>query len=80
MPGRPPKAVAELGAAPRRRDDGMRSPAQKVDMALANLNTARHWLEDASRDLRQGRDASVKPVVSHAKLQLSTWNSSDSSP
>jgi DNA-binding SARP family transcriptional activator len=54
VPGRPSKAAAELGAAPRRRADGVRSPAQKVDMALANLNTARHWLEDASRELRQG--------------------------
>jgi DNA-binding SARP family transcriptional activator len=52
VPGRP---VQSIGIAPRRRSDGTRSPAQKVDMALANLNTARHWLEEASDDLR--RDA-----------------------
>lgn len=52
VPGRPAQT---LGGAPRRRSDDARSPAQKVDMALANLNTARHWLEEASDDLR--RDA-----------------------
>ena len=54
VPGRPPQATGNLGAAPRRRSDGSRSPAQKVDMALANINTARHWLEETSLDLRRG--------------------------
>jgi hypothetical protein len=44
-------------AAPRRRSDGSRTPAQKVDMALANINTARHWLEETSDDLRRGTPA-----------------------
>lgn len=47
-PAEPPKATA-----PRRRFDTSRTPAQKVDMALSNINTARSWLEDASRDLRR---------------------------
>jgi DNA-binding SARP family transcriptional activator len=55
LPGRPPKATAELGGLPRRRTDGTHTPAQKVDMALANVNSARHWLEDASRDLHGER-------------------------
>ena|SRR5688572_14882706 len=53
VPGRPPHATAELGGPPTRRRDEARSPVQKVDMALANINTARHWLEDASQDLRR---------------------------
>jgi DNA-binding SARP family transcriptional activator len=53
VPGRPPQASERLGTPPRRRSDDTRSPAQKVDMALANLNTARHWLEEASVDLRR---------------------------
>lgn len=40
-------------AAPRPVATAGRTPAQKVDMALANVNSARHWLEDASRDLRR---------------------------
>ncbi len=32
--------------------DPSRTPAQKVDLALANINTAAGWLEDASRELR----------------------------
>lgn len=39
--------------APRQRTDKSRTPAQKVDMALSNINTARSWLEDASHDLRR---------------------------
>ena len=53
VPGRPPAAAEHQGAPPRRRGDASRSPVQKVDMALANLNTARHWLEEASVDLRR---------------------------
>ncbi len=54
VPGRPVTRAPEVppGPPPRRRGD-LRSPAQKVDMALANLNTARHWLEEASHDLRR---------------------------
>jgi DNA-binding SARP family transcriptional activator len=52
VPARPPQASRELGAAPRRRTETI-SPAQKVDLALSNLNTARHWLEEASVDLRR---------------------------
>ncbi len=37
----------------RRRSDATRSPVQKVDMALSNLNTARGWLEEVSSDLRR---------------------------
>lgn len=53
---RPSKAVLDHMTAPtvRRSKDG-RSPAQKVDMALANINTARTWLEDASYDMRTDR-------------------------
>ena len=35
--------------------DPTRTPAQKVDLALANINTATGWLEDASRELRERR-------------------------
>lgn len=52
VPGRPAQANALLGASPRRRGDRSRSPAQKIDLALANINTARSWLEEASGDLR----------------------------
>jgi len=49
----PAKALRDRPAKPpRRRAADLRSPAQKVDLALANLNTARGWLEEASRDLR----------------------------
>lgn len=57
-----PAPSAAMKAAARVRDPGLpsktqsgRSPAQKVDMALANINTARNWLEDASHDLRNPR-------------------------
>lgn len=40
---------------PPRRD---RSPAQKLDLALSNINNARNWIEDASRDLRTDRSIS----------------------
>ena len=53
VPGRPPQATAHLGGPPRRRSPGGQTPAQKVDMALANVNSARHWLEDASRELHR---------------------------
>ncbi|MFV0383901.1 AfsR/SARP family transcriptional regulator [Paracoccus sp. (in: a-proteobacteria)] len=53
---RPSRAVQQrVAEAPRRLDGGRRSPAQKVDMALANINSARGWLEDVSRDLRSDR-------------------------
>lgn len=56
VPGRPARATAELGGPPKRgRRDHSRTPAQKVDLALSNINTARHWLEDASQDLHGGR-------------------------
>lgn len=41
--------------APPRPGGGSRSPVQKVDLALANINTARSWLEDVSQDLRRER-------------------------
>ncbi|MEQ9258372.1 MAG: bacterial transcriptional activator domain-containing protein [Roseovarius sp.] len=31
---------------------GRRSPAQKVDLALSNINSARNWLESVSQELR----------------------------
>lgn len=48
------------GTAPERiaRSGPQRTPVQKVDMALSNINSARHWLEDASQDMRQ--DASER--------------------
>lgn len=49
VPGKP---VVSVEPAPRRRSDALRSPVQKVDMALSNLNTARSWLEEASADMR----------------------------
>lgn len=49
VPGRPVVAAEP----PRRRSDATRSPVQKVDMALSNLNTARGWLEEVSSDLRR---------------------------
>lgn len=53
---RPSKAVQEkIAEAPVRLAGGSRSPAQKVDMALANINTARGWLEDVSQSLRRDR-------------------------
>lgn len=48
-----PGPVAGFAEAPRRRSDATRSPAQKVDLALANINTARIWLEEAGEDLRR---------------------------
>lgn len=57
VPGRPPQANERLGAAPRRRGDRNRSPAQKVDLALANITTARNWLEEVSSDLRGDRSS-----------------------
>lgn len=53
---RPSRAVLEkISEAPTRLGGGPRSPAQKVDMALANINTARNWLEDVSQALRRER-------------------------
>jgi DNA-binding SARP family transcriptional activator len=49
----PAKPVVSADPVPRRRSDTSRSPVQKVDMALSNLNTARNWLEEVSSDLRQ---------------------------
>jgi DNA-binding SARP family transcriptional activator len=49
VPGRPATVSAD---APRRRH-GQFTPVQKVDLALSNLNSARHWLEEASSDLRR---------------------------
>ena len=54
VPGPAPKPREPEPSPQRRRIvDGARTPAQKVDMALSNLNTARHWLEEASADLRR---------------------------
>ncbi len=50
---RPPQALDEKPAMPRRRAASTRTPAQKVDMALSNINSARTWLEETSRDLRR---------------------------
>ena len=50
---RPPKTRPDEPAKPRRQFDASRTPAQKVDMALSNVNTARSWLEDVSLDLRR---------------------------
>lgn len=46
---------AQTGEAPERisRSGSGRTPVQKVDMALSNINSARHWLEGASQDLRR---------------------------
>lgn len=50
----PTKAVKErIVEAPARLDGSKRSPAQKVDMALSNINSARGWLEDVSQTLRR---------------------------
>jgi len=53
---RSPDAVAAKAArqVPLSRDPS-KTPAQKVDLALANINTAAGWLEDASRELREPR-------------------------
>lgn len=48
-----PAVIERVREAPQRLSGGMRSPVEKVDMALSNLNTARHWLEDASQQMRQ---------------------------
>lgn len=55
VPGRPAVPAAPVPSGPplRRRGD-LHSPVQKVDLALANLNTARNWLEEVSHDLRRG--------------------------
>ena len=48
------RAHAEkLAASSVPRPIGRHSPAQKVDLALANINTARNWLEGVSQDLRR---------------------------
>ncbi|MFA3916426.1 AfsR/SARP family transcriptional regulator [Ruegeria hyattellae] len=52
---RPSRAVEQrVVEAPPRQDGTRRSPAQKVDLALSNINTARGWLEDVSQQLRGG--------------------------
>lgn len=53
VPGRRVENDVQSINVPRRRSDDTRSPVQKVDMALSNLNTARHWLEEVSVDLRR---------------------------
>jgi DNA-binding SARP family transcriptional activator len=54
VPGRTAMPSADPAPVPRRRDDRF-TPVQKVDLALSNLNNARHWLEEASTDLRTSR-------------------------
>ncbi|MGI9507417.1 MAG: hypothetical protein ACR2RE_30610, partial [Geminicoccaceae bacterium] len=50
---RPPEVVQSRAAAPLERSGARQhSPAQKVDLALANVNSAQSWLESASRELR----------------------------
>jgi DNA-binding SARP family transcriptional activator len=54
VPGMPVASADPGQPRPRiRRRNDLRSPVQKVDMALSNLNTARSWLEEVSADLRK---------------------------